>query len=183
MIKGSDYDSYLLTLAELTTRIHDSHADLVSKNRQAITDYFGTYLLPVNFIKINNQIVINKVINKCGLEVGDIVIKVSDKIIDDLIEDRRKYISQSREDTASIFFLELFVTHQKKTDVTVIRQRNTRNISAIGIQKDINYQVDTKSQAMENGEIYYINAGLLKDGEIDKILKKWWNSKGKGGVY
>lgn len=105
MVDGSDYDSYFMTLAELTTRIHDSHAYLVGKDRETITDYFGTYRLPVNFIEINNQIVINKVINKCGLEVGDIVLKVGDKNIDELFEDRRKYISQSREDTASLFFL------------------------------------------------------------------------------
>ncbi|WP_245237923.1 S41 family peptidase [Paenibacillus etheri] len=178
MVDGSDYDSYFMTLAELTTRIHDSHAYLVGKDREPITDYFGTYRVPVNFIEINNQIVINKVINKCGLEVGDIVLKVGDKNIDELLEDRRKYISQSREDTASLFFLNLFRTEQKNTDVTVIRQGNKRNISAVGSQQDINFLVDTKSQAMESGEIYYINAGLLKDGEIDKIMKKWWNTKG-----
>ncbi|MEK4350975.1 S41 family peptidase [Paenibacillus sp. FSL R5-0475] len=178
MVDGSDYDSYFMTLAELTTRIHDSHAYLVGKDRETITDYFGTYRLPVNFIEINNQIVINKVINKCGLEVGDIVLKVGDKNIDELLKDRRKYISQSREDTANLFFLDLFRTEQKNTDVTVIRQENKMNISAVGNQQDINFLVDTKSQAMESGEIYYINAGLLKDGEIDKIMKKWWNTKG-----
>jgi C-terminal processing protease CtpA/Prc len=38
--------------------------------------------------------------------------------------------------------------------------------------------VDTKSQDMEGGKIYYINAGLLKNGEIKKIMDKWWNTKG-----
>lgn len=168
LIDGSDYDSYFMTLAELTTRIHDSHAYLVGKNKETITDYLGTYRLPVNFIEINNQIVINKVINECGLEVGDIVLKVGDKNIDELLEDRRKYISQSREDTVSLFFLDLFRTGQKNTDVTVIRQGNMMNISAEGNQQDINFLVDTKSQALESGEIYYLNAGLLKDGEIDR---------------
>ncbi|MGG3281012.1 S41 family peptidase [Paenibacillus solani] len=178
IIDGSDYDSYFRTLAELTTKIHDSHAILVGKNREVITDYYGTYRLPVNFIEINNQIVISKVMNKCGLEVGDIILTVGDKSIDELLEDRRKYISQSREDTSSLFFLDLFRTEQKNTDVTVIRRGNRMNISAVGSQQDIYSRVDTKSQAMENGEIYYINVGLLKDGEIDKIMKKRWNTKG-----
>ena len=105
MIDGSDYDSYYMTLAELTTRIHDSHAYVLGKNRETVTDYFGLYQLPVNFIEINNQIVISKVINKCVLEVGDIVLNVGDDSIDELLENRRKYISQSREDTATLFFL------------------------------------------------------------------------------
>lgn len=178
MIDGSDYESYFMTLAELTTKIHDSHAILVSKNSEVITDYYGTYRLPINFIEINDQTVISKVLDKCGLEVGDIILSVGDKNIDELLDNRRKYISQSREDTASLFYLDLFRTEQKNTDVTVIRKGNTMNISAVGTQEDTRFMIDTKSQAMENGEIYYINAGLLKDGEIDKIMKKWWNTKG-----
>ncbi|UNK18736.1 S41 family peptidase [Paenibacillus sp. N3/727] len=178
MIDGSDYDSYFMTLAELTTRVHDSHVYLTGKNRESITEYFGTYRLPVNFVEINNQIVISTVYNKCGLEVGDIVLKVGDNSIDELLEDRRKYISQSREDTSRQFFNALFRTHQKNMDVTVIRQGKTMNISATSSLQEINYFVNTKSQAMENGEIYYINAGLLVDGEIDNIMKKWWDTKG-----
>ncbi|WP_242615193.1 S41 family peptidase [Paenibacillus solani] len=150
----------------------------MGKNREVITDYYGTYRLPVNFIEINDQIVISKVIRKCGLEVGDIILTVGDKSIDELLDDRRKYISQSREDTASLFFLDLFRIEQKNTDVTVVRRGNTMNISSVGSQEDISFMIDTKSQELENGEIYYINAGLLKYGEIDKIMKKWWNTKG-----
>lgn len=178
MIDGSDYDSYFMTLAELTTRVHDSHVNLTGKNRKSIIEYFGTYRLPVNFVEINNQIVISKVFNKCGLEVGDIVLKVGDNSIDELLEDRRKYISQSREDTSINFFNALFRTHQKNMDVTVIRQGKTMNISAMSNLQETNYFVDTKSQAMENGEIFYINAGLLEEGEIDTIMKKWWDTKG-----
>ncbi|SMF92228.1 C-terminal processing protease CtpA/Prc, contains a PDZ domain [Paenibacillus uliginis N3/975] len=178
IIDGSDYDSYFMTLAELTSRIHDSHVYLTGKNRESITEYFGIYRLPVNFVEINNQIVISKVFNKCGLKVGDIVLKVGDNSIDELLEDRRKYISQSREDTAINFFKALFRTHQKNMDVTLIRQGKTMNISATSNLQEINFLVDTKSQAMENGEIFYINAGLLEEGEIDKIMKKWWNTKG-----
>ncbi|GGH20346.1 hypothetical protein GCM10008013_17650 [Paenibacillus segetis] len=178
MIDGSDYDSYLMTLAELTTRVHDSHVNLMGKNRESIIEYFGTYRLPVNFVEINNQIVISTLFNECGLEVGDIVLKVGDNSIDELLEDRRKYISQSRDDTSRDFFNALFRTHQKNMDVTVIRQGKTINISATSNLQEINYFVDTKSQAMENGEIFYINAGLLEEGEIDNIMKKWWDTKG-----
>lgn len=178
MIAGSDYDSYYMTLAELTTRIHDSHVYLFNKKRTSITDYFGTYQLPVNFVEINNQIVISKVLNICGLEVGDIVLKVGDNSIDELLKDRRKYISQSREDTAITLLNALFRTHQKNMDVTVIRQGKTMNISATGNLQEIKFLVDTKSQEMENGEIYYINAGLLAEGEIDNIMKEWWDTKG-----
>ncbi len=177
-IQGTDYESYLLTIAELTTRIHDSHAYLVGRNGNTVSEYFGMYRIPINFIEVDNQIVISKIIHKCGLELGDIVLKVGDKDIDEILENRRKYISQSREDTGSLLFLDLFRIHEKNTDVTVIRKGKTIDVNVKGSRKDTNVHVDTKSQEMEDGKIYYINAGLLKNGEIEEIMKKWWNTKG-----
>lgn len=177
-IHGSDYESYLLTTAELTTRIHDSHASITDKRGNYISRRFGIYKIPVNFIKIDYQIVISKIIYKCGLELGDIVLKVGDKDIDEILENRRKYIAQSREDTGSLLFSDLFRVHEKNTDVTVIRRGKTIVVNAKGSQKYIDVDVGTKSQEMEDGTIYYINAGLLKNGEIEKIMEKWWNTKG-----
>lgn len=177
-IQGSDYESYLLTIAELTTRIHDSHAGVAEKRGNLISKRFGIFKIPVNFVKIDNQIVISKIIHKCGLELGDIVLKVGDKDIDEILKNRRKYISQSREDTGEFIFLDLFRIHEKNTDVTVIRNGKAIDVNVKGSQKDINFGVDTKSQEMEDGKIYYINAGLLKNGEIEKVMKKWWNTKG-----
>lgn len=177
-IHGSDYESYLLTIAELTTRIHDSHVSVVDKSGNYISKRFGIYRIPVNFVKIHNRIVISKIIYKCGLELGDIVLKVGDKDIDEILENRRKYISQSRKDTGGLLFRDLFRIHEKNTDVTVIRKGETIVVNAKGSQRDINVRVETKSQEMEDGKIYYINAGLLKNGEIEQITKKWWNTKG-----
>lgn len=177
-IHGSDYESYLMTAAELTTRIHDSHASITDKRGNYISKRFGIYRIPVNFVKIDNQIVISKIIYKCGLELGDIVLKVGDKDIDEILENRRKYISQSREDTGRLLYLDLFRIHEKNADVTVIRNGKTIDVNVKGSQRNINFGVDTKSQEMEDGKIYYINAGLLKKGEIEEIMKKWWNTKG-----
>lgn len=177
-IGGSDYETYLKTIAELTTKIHDSHAYLIDKKGDDISQYFGMYRIPVNFIEIEDQIVINKIIYPCGLKIGDIILKVGNTEIDELLNSRRKYISQSREDTAPLMFRELLRTPQKKTDVTLIRDGKTINLRIKGNQKDIDVKVDTKSQEMENGEIYYINVGLLEDGQIDEIMKQYWDTKG-----
>lgn len=178
IIEGSDYESYILTIAELTTRVYDSHAYLTGKNGSTISDYFGMYSIPVNFTEIDNQIVVRKIIKKCGFEVGDIVLKVGDKDIGDILENRRKYISQSREDTDGLMFQDLFRIHEKNTYATVIRDGKTIDVDVKGSQKDIIDRVETKSQEMEDGKIYYINAGLLKDGEIEEIMDKWWETKG-----
>lgn len=174
LVHGSDdYESYLLTISELTTRIHDSHVNVTD-----ISKRFGMYQIPVNFIKIDNQIVISKIIRECGLELGDIVIKVGDEDIDAILKNRKKYISQSREDTSNILSVDLFRIHEKSADVTVIRNGKTIVVNVEGSQRNISISVDTKSQEMEGSKIYYINAGLLKNGEIKKSMEKWWNSKG-----
>lgn len=177
-VHESDYESYLMTIAELTTRIYDSHAFVRDRYGNTISKRFGIYRIPVNLIEIDNQIVISKIIYKCGLELGDIVLKVGDKDIDEILENRRKYISQSREDTARLLFLDLFRIHEKNTDVTVIRNGKTINVNVKRTEKNIYIGVDTESQEMEDGEIYYINAGRLKNDEIKKIMGKWWNTKG-----
>ena len=106
------------------------------------------------------------------------ILRNQDKYIDEILENRRKYISQSREDTGSLLFRDLFRIHENNSNVTVIRKGKTIDVNVKSSQKYINVGVDTKSQEMEDGKIYYINAGLLKNGEIEKIMKKWWNTKG-----
>lgn len=151
---------------------------MAEKSGNIIIIRFGIYNIPVNFVIIDNQIVISKVIQECGLKPGDIVLKVGDESIEEILNDRRKYISQSREDSGSLFYLSLFRTNKKNIDVTVIRDGKTVVVNVKSSQKNISYNIDTKSQAMEDGQIYYINVGLLKKGEIKKIMEKWWNTKG-----
>jgi len=177
-IHGSDYESYLMTIAELTTRIHDSHVMLLDKSRNYISRRFGIYRIPVTYIKIGDQIVVNKVISKCGLEPGDIILKVGNKDIDEILEERRKYISQSREDTGRLVYYDLLRINEKNIDVSVIRDGKMLVVNVKGSQRNVNFSVETKSQEMENREIYYINVGLLKKGDIDKIMKRYWNTKG-----
>lgn len=176
-IQGTDYQSYMLVTAELTTKIHDSHALYVKgKQGYSVRNMFGSYRVPVNSVEIDNQIVISKVNQECGLELGDIVVKVADKNINEFIEYKRKYLSQSRENTM-FFSVDLFQTLTKYTDFTVIRGGKTVDIR-VKAEHKYYLPVDTKSQAMDDENIYYINAGLLKEGEIDRIMKNWWNTKG-----
>mgnify|MGYP000962065895 FL=1 len=98
---------------------------MAEKSGNIIIIRFGIYNIPVNFVIIDNQIVISKVIQECGLKPGDIVLKVGDESIEEILNDRRKYISQSREDSGSLFYLSLFRTNKKNIDVTVIRDGKT----------------------------------------------------------
>lgn len=144
---------------------------MAEKSGNIIIIRFGIYNIPVNFVIIDNQIVISKVIQECGLKPGDIVLKVGDESIEEILNDRRKYISQSREDSGSLFYLSLFRTNKKNIDVTVIRDGKTVVVNVKSSQKNISYNIDTKSQAMEDGQIYYINVGLLKKGELKKLWR------------
>jgi len=179
MIEGNDYDSYFMTAAELTAVINDSHVWLKGEKGKGVSDYFGEYQIPVSFVKIDNQIVISKVFNECGLEVGDIVLKVDGIDIEEIAENRKTYISKSREETFPVFYQALFRTHQKNASTTVIREGNEITVNTSSKRYRVGgSSVDTESQAMEKGEIYYINAGLLQEGQIDEIMQEHWNTKG-----
>ena len=55
--EGKDHESYVLSVANLISSIHDSHAVIVDKN-QTLNNYFGKYLPEVEWINLNGEIVI-----------------------------------------------------------------------------------------------------------------------------
>ncbi len=170
-IEGTDYKSYVMAIGELTTKIHDTHASVTDKNNNSISTYFGDHSIPASFVEIDNQIVITKANTLSELKNGDILLSIDHKNIENIMKETRKYISQSREDNASSLYLELFRTFKLDVDVTVIREGKQLDLNVKTSLQKVYGNIDTKSQKMKDGQIYYINAGLLKDGEITKIMK------------
>ncbi|WP_179218681.1 S41 family peptidase [Saccharibacillus sp. O23] len=178
IIAGDDYDSYFKTLAELTARVHDSHVNLVGEKRKDVASTFGKYQLPVSFVEIDGRIVIDQVFGDCGLKLGDIVLKIDGVDIQEIAKNRRTYISQSREDTSPVFFRSLLRIDQRNASVAVNRRGKEIVVRASGFAYASEFQISTPSQVMENGDIYYMNAGKMQDAEVDRIMKEHRNTKG-----
>ena len=176
--KGRDHQSYLLTIGELTTRIHDTHASVIDSDGNDVSNYFGSYWLPASYVEIDNQIVINNAIDGSGLKNGDVLVSIDDKDIELIIEERRKYKSQSREDIAISPYLDIFRSPDRDTKVSLIRDGDLLNVEVKTELQQVLGTVTNETQKYEKENIYYINVGRLEEDEINKIMKESRDTEG-----
>lgn len=173
---------YKLAISELTTKIHDSHAGVKDYNG-TLDEYFGDKLAPIEFGLIENQIVIKKVLPKykdeCNLKEGDIVLKINNKHIFEVVKEKSKYRSLTKKSAIvnSLKYL-LFSTKDDNMQITIKRDNEV-------ITKDVKcyndmdmFEVKSDAHKLLEGNIGYINPGQLKSGEIDEIMKKFMDTKG-----
>ncbi|SCI94924.1 C-terminal processing peptidase [uncultured Clostridium sp.] len=181
-IKTKDELEYKLAIEELATKIHDPHA-MVSDTNGTLDKYRGDKYAPIEFGLIENQVVIKNVLpkyeNECKLKKGDIVLKINDKDIFEVIKEKSKYASLSNKSAiVNRLQYELFATSKDSMNLTIKRDDNkiTQNVKCY---PDINmFDIDEDSHKLIDKNIGYINPGELEEGEIDKIMDKFMDTKG-----
>lgn len=177
----NDELSYKLTVAELTARIHDSHASLMDE-RKVLFDYFGRNTIPVRFSVVQGKIIVTEKIEKykmeCNLEPGDIILKVDGRDIFNLIKEKSKYIARSRDEVlVNNFQTKLFGTNKESLMITIDRDGEILDKEVKCHNIDM-FKFSGESHKLIDGNIGYINPGLLKKGEIDKIMTEFMNTEG-----
>lgn len=181
-IETKDELEYKLAVEGLATKIHDPHA-MVSDTNGTLDKYRGDKYAPIEFGLIENQIVIKNVLPKyekeCKLKKGDIVLKINDKDIFEVIKEKSKYASLSKKSAiVNRLQYELFATSKDSMNLTIKRDDNkiTQNVKCY---PDINmFDIDEDSHKLIDKNIGYINPGKLAEGEIDKIMDKFMDTKG-----
>lgn len=177
-VDGTDYQSYLLAIGELTTKIHDTHSSVNDEDGNDISSYFGTRWLPASYIQIDGQIIINNAVELSDLKNGDIVLSIDNEPIDKIITDRKKYKSQSRDDIVIAPYLDIFRTLEQEVDVLVVRNNKELNLNVETSLSQVSGNIKSQTEKLENDKIYYINVGYLKDGEISEIMNNASDTEG-----
>ncbi|CEP90297.1 carboxyl-terminal protease [[Clostridium] sordellii] len=181
-IETKDELEYKLAISELATKIHDPHA-IVSDTNGTLDKYRGDKYAPIEFGLIENQIVIKNVLLKyekvCKLKKGDIVLKINDKDIFEVIKEKSKYASLSKKSAiVNRLQYELFATSKDSMNLTIKRDDKeiTQNVKCYS---DTNmFDIDEDSHKLIDKNIGYINPEKLAEGEIDKIMDKFMDTKG-----
>ncbi|MFR4162119.1 MAG: S41 family peptidase [Paraclostridium sordellii] len=181
-IETKDELEYKLAISELATKIHDPHA-IVSDTNGTLDKYRGDKYAPIEFGLIENQIVIKNVLPKyekvCKLKKGDIVLKINDKDIFEVIKEKSKYASLSKKSAiVNRLQYELFATSKDSMNLTIKRDDKeiTQNVKCYS---DTNmFDIDEDSHKLIDKNIGYINPEKLAEGEIDKIMDKFMDTKG-----
>jgi C-terminal processing protease CtpA/Prc len=181
-IECKDAISYKLTVAELTTKIHDSHAG-VKDYSMGLNRYWGQNIAPIRFQLVEGKVVITDKVEKYAMDssvqIGDIVLKINDKDIFDVIKEKSKYVSSSN-DKRIVKDMLYYLFRTSDNYLTLTLEREGKEIKEnIHCYSFINmFESKGESYKRLDGNIGYINPGALEEGEIDRIMSYYKDTKG-----
>lgn len=182
-LSGEDKQSYVLSVAELSTRIHDSHV-FVSDPEQILRMHLGAKSPEVEFSNIGGKIVISAITdaNKndaANLQPGDIVLSMDGISIEDRINNCKKYLSLSNDERFALSFRYYLLGTDKATaKIEVLRDDETLILDVKCEESKQPLSGQQPSGLIENGRIGYINPSRLTTGDIDKLMEEFKDTQG-----
>lgn len=185
-INAKDETEYTLVVLELIGRVHDTHANIWGGN-PVLHNYFGTRRAAVKLSFIENKAVVTGFVDtksgeESGLVVGDIILSINSKTVDELIKETLKYFPASNHPTQ----LRDIASNLLRTNDSIINIEILRNetlytkILNTYTTKELNpYKISTDTCfKLINKDIGYINHGTLKRQHLPEIWKNVQNTKG-----
>lgn len=181
IIEGDEL-TYKQTLAEMTTRIHDSHTGI--QDYGGVLDLsWGTKYAPLRFSNVEDKVVVTQLTAKYAdtspLQIGDVVLKRDGAEVEAVIQEQLKYHSVSREDGFSDALQRyLFATSKDSMKLTVLRNGETQEINVPCYEDGRPEQKTLPSHELLAGNIGLINPGYLKEDELTSIMKTFKDTQG-----
>lgn len=182
---GEDARSYKEACAELTTRIHDSHAYAID-DAQVLMG--GVKVAPFTFTHIGDNIVVNGVDEDypAGIPTvlsGDIILKMDDVDIWDAIAEKSRFKSRSRDSVVlNDLTQDVFRGYEEEISLTINRDGEVFDLTVPCIERvrrpeDPNAPAPLSHWLLEPS-IGYIDPGALKKNEITSIMEEFQDTKG-----
>ncbi|WMM26955.1 S41 family peptidase [Tissierella sp. MB52-C2] len=185
-IEAENELEYKLTVLELIGRVNDTHANVY--NDKTLLNHWGINFAPVRITFVENKAVVtgyhdNELGEKSGLKVGDIITKVNNKTVEDIVEDRLKYTPASNYPTKlRDIAISLLRTKEDSLDIEFLRDGKIESVQiqclpATEMSVSIFKPEDTHFKFI-NPDIAYIYPGLIKNKDIPEIMTKIKDTKG-----
>jgi carboxyl-terminal processing protease len=179
-----DTIDYHLAMLELTTKIDDSHAYFYSKYT---VKYFGIFIPPFKYKIIDNKVVVTGFWNdtlaqKDDIQIGDVIHKINDNTIADMVQWKKKYVCASNE-SVKIRNLNYELLRNTRDTIKISFERNGKyNDKVIKLYKAYEFHYNWKLNNNEvckdlSDSIGYVNMGVLKKQQADSVMKIMMNKK------
>lgn len=184
---GEELD-YKLACLELIARVHDTHAN-VWGNDDALNTYWGVRLAPLKISFIEGRAVVTEYYKEdlgkeTGLKIGDVIGKVNDKAVSEIIKKQLKYTPASNYPTQ----LRDIARRLLKTNDSIIKIEYARETELLSTAIRTYYPdvLDIYGQELEKDscfklidkEIAYLHNGTLKREYIPALWEEIKNTKG-----
>ena len=179
---------YKLTVLALIARIHDTHANIWG-NDEALQTYKGANYAPINVKFIENQAIVTGFIktksgNAPELQKGDIIVRVNNKSLDKIIQEKLSITPASNYSTQlRDIARDLLRTNDSVLNITYKRGNSIFPLTLKCYSpKNINvyenyYKKDTCFKFI-TPEIGYVYPGTIKNKYLPKIISEVQKAKG-----
>ena len=187
-INANNETDYTLAVLELIGSINDTHANIWGSN-QVLNNYLGLRYAAVDLTFIENKPVVtgyydDNLGRQTGLEIGDIILVINNKPVEEIVKERLRYSPASNYPTK----LRDIARNLLRTNDSIINIAFIRNDQAVNKSlktfspKEINiyskFLATNTSFKLINKEIAYINNGSIKKVHLLKIWPEIENTKG-----
>ncbi len=182
---ASDTTAYHLAILEMISSINDTHAEFYSRYTNR---FFGTYWPPFTYSVIDDKAVVTGFYNDsiCRLydiQIGDAFLSVNQMPVQQIINERYKYISASNHATKiRNFFYAIFNGQTKGVATTferdgIVFSKEVKRfpIDSFHYKGRYNYAFDTTQ--MLAGNIGYVNLGTLKKDQVDSVMPQFMHTR------
>lgn len=179
MLEGRDQKTFELTIAELTAHLQDAHVSLL--DQKVFLNVFGKYSLPVELTQAEGKVVVQNVFgDTCPLQRGDIILKLNGVEIEQVIEERQKYLSDSdKEHIVPHISSYLLWSDSQTMEVTVMRDGKEEVLFAQGYVGAFNQkEKKTASYEMLDGNIGLINPEAFQEEKLEDIMREYKDTDG-----
>lgn len=181
-LSATDGTDYNLACLELTARTNDSHAGIYN----AVTrHFFGDRILPLEVVFVENKAVVKnyydeKLGKETGLKIGDVILEISHKPVEKIIDDYAKYLPASNYPTKlrNLSF-QLLNSNDLSVEVKYLTDGTEKTATLKTYLYDrINYtQKPADAFKMIDEQTAYINLGTVKSKDFQNIFEKIKNTK------
>ena len=188
-IEAQTLDDFHHNTLKLVTRLNDSHSKyyFFPKN----PNYSGgRKFLPVNCKIIDNKLIVTQILSDeqaklDDLKIGDLITKVNNKTIDEIIAEKRDFIPASN----NAYYLKELVTNITSgffdaIDIEMVRKNKIINKTITLTDHRISHLNEYKknTQKIEHYKILktnigFVDMGKLKPDEVDLMMTKLNNTK------
>jgi C-terminal processing protease CtpA/Prc len=178
MLEAKDELSYKLQLLEVIGKIQDTHAN-IWQSSPVLTHFWGNNIAPLEVKMIENKVVVTKVnTDAVNIKVGDIITAIDGQKVEKLIEEKAKYCPASNRPTQMRDVMRKFLRTNNSVLDLAIEGKENQKVTCENLNDRKTAKDETVSHKLLDGNIGYIYPGTLEQGEIDKIMKEFANTKG-----
>jgi C-terminal processing protease CtpA/Prc len=190
-VKAENATQYALACLEIIARIHDTHANIWSNNKE-LTAWFGKYAAPVRARFIEDKLVVTGFYSDSfsiqeKLKIGDVITMIHGEPVQKLVRGKLYLTPASNYETQlrDMPYYRLLRSQNDSLKLELIRGNQKIScvvrcleIGQVNYYSELNLNPTDSSYKIINGNIGYIFPGRYHDRQLPEIKKLLANTKG-----